>query len=111
MPPHIDMGRELRLETGDTVLLSTDGFWAQIPANILAQHADQADGDGAHAGAARPRRSAAPQGESDNVSVVAMTWENQDDARVADTQTLDDEEFATSTNTTEQLGDGVPSTT
>ena len=25
------------------------------------------------------------QGESDNISVVAMTWENQDDARVADT--------------------------
>jgi hypothetical protein len=26
-------------------------------------------------------------GESDNITVVAMTWENQDDARVADTQT------------------------
>jgi hypothetical protein len=38
-------------------------------------------------------------GESDNLSVVAMTWENQDDARVADTQSLDDEQFATSTNT------------
>jgi hypothetical protein len=50
------------------------------------------------------------QGESDNLSVVAMTWENQDDLRVADTQSLDDEQFATSTNTTQQLdADGVPS--
>jgi hypothetical protein len=49
------------------------------------------------------------QGESDNLSVVAMTWENQDDLRVADTQSLDDEQFATSTNTTQQLNaDGVP---
>ena len=28
------------------------------------------------------------RGESDNVSVVAMTWENQDDPSVADTQSL-----------------------
>jgi hypothetical protein len=50
------------------------------------------------------------QGESDNLSVVAMTWENQDDLRVADTQSLDDEQFATSTNTTQQLNaDGVVS--
>src|SRR5438270_848546 len=32
-----------------------------------------------------------------------MTWENQEDARVADTGTMDEEEFATSTNTTQQL--------
>ncbi len=34
------------------------------------------------------------QGESDNLSVVAMTWENQDDPSVADTQSMDDEQFA-----------------
>src|SRR5260221_364652 len=43
------------------------------------------------------------KGESDNITVVAMTWENQDDARVADTASLDQEEFATSSNTTEQM--------
>jgi hypothetical protein len=42
-------------------------------------------------------------GESDNITVVAMTWEKQDDALVADTQTLGDEEFAMSTNTTQPL--------
>jgi hypothetical protein len=46
------------------------------------------------------------QGESDNLSVVAMTWENQDDPRLPDTQSMDDQQFATSTNTTEQLGGG-----
>jgi hypothetical protein len=45
-------------------------------------------------------------GESDNLTVVAMTWENQDDALVADTKGLDDDEFATSTNTTQQLEGG-----
>ncbi|HEX3061691.1 MAG TPA: protein phosphatase 2C domain-containing protein, partial [Usitatibacter sp.] len=35
VPPQIATGREFPLETGDTLVLSTDGFWAQIPAGIL----------------------------------------------------------------------------
>jgi hypothetical protein len=46
------------------------------------------------------------QGESDNISVVAMTWENQEDDTVSDTGSMDGEEFATSTNTTQQLDPG-----
>ena len=42
------------------------------------------------------------RGESDNLSVVAMTWEAQDDPNAADTTSLDNEQFATSSNT-EQL--------
>ena len=42
------------------------------------------------------------RGESDNLTVVAMTWENQEDARFADTQNME-EDFASSSNTTEQL--------
>jgi serine/threonine protein phosphatase PrpC len=60
VPPHIDMSREIRLETGDTILLSTDGFWAQIPPGHAGADAHQAGGDLAHAGAAHgsapPRR-------------------------------------------------------
>ena len=108
VPPHIDMGREIHLEIGDTILLSTDGFWAQIPATIAAQMlARQALPSLMPGLLAEAHRRA--QGESDNITVVAVTWESQDDDRVADTQTLDEEEFATSTNTTQQLGDGVPS--
>jgi serine/threonine protein phosphatase PrpC len=108
VPPHIDMGRELRLEVGDTVVLSTDGFWAQIPANILAQMLTRQTVTALMPGLlAEAHRRAG--GESDNITVVAVTWESQDEDRVDDTQTLDEGEFATSTNTTQQLGDGVPS--
>ncbi|HUP97201.1 MAG TPA: PP2C family serine/threonine-protein phosphatase [Usitatibacter sp.] len=102
VPPHIDIGREVRMEVGDTVILSTDGFWAQIPANILATMLTKQTVTALMPGLlAEAQRRA--QGESDNVSVVAMTWENQDDAMVSDTASMDEEEFATSTNTTEQL--------
>ena len=108
VPPHIDMGREQKLEVGDTVMLSTDGFWAHIPASILAQMLAKQTVTALLPGLlAEAHRRAA--GESDNITVVAMTWENQEDAAVADTRSLDDEEFATSTNTTQQLGDGTPS--
>ena len=103
VPPHIDIGREARLEAGDTVMLSTDGFWAQIPANTLATMLTKQTVTALLPGLLVEAQRRA-QGESDNVSVVAMTWENQEDARVADTGSMDVEEFATSTNTTEPLG-------
>ncbi len=102
VPPQIDIGREVKLDTGDTIMLSTDGFWAQIPPNILGNMLSKQT-----VGALMPgllteahRRAL---GESDNLTVVAMTWENQEDALLADTSSMDEEEFATSTNTTEQL--------
>ena len=103
MPPHIDIGREVKLEGGDTILLSTDGFWGQIPSSILASMLTKQTVTALMPGLLTEAHRRA-QGESDNITVVAMTWENQEDARVADTESLDDEEFATSTNTTEQLG-------
>ena len=106
VPPHIDMGREIRLEVGDTVLLSTDGFWTHIPANILAQMIARQKVTALLPGLLVEAQRRA-QGESDNLSVVAMTWENQDDAGVADTQTLEDSEFETSTNTTQMMLDGA----
>ena len=108
VPPHIDMSRELKLEVGDTILLSTDGFWAQIPAQILAQMLARQTITALLPGLLTEAHRRA-QGESDNITVVAMTWENQEDASVADTQSLEDEEFATSTNTTQPLGAGTPS--
>jgi serine/threonine protein phosphatase PrpC len=109
VPPHIDMGREIRLEAGDTVLLSTDGFWAQIPASILAQMLGRQTVTALLPGLLVEAQRRA-QGESDNLSVVAMTWESQDDARVADTETLEASEFETSTNTTQMMdaGTGAP---
>ena len=105
VPPHIDMGREIRLENGDTIMLSTDGFWAQIPAGTVAQMLTKQSLTSLMPGLLTEAHRRA-NGESDNITVVAMTWENQDDARVADTQTLGEEQFATSTNTTQPLNVG-----
>jgi PPM family protein phosphatase len=107
VPPQITASKEARLEIGDTIVLSTDGFWAQIPSSILGTMLRKQSVTALMPGLlAEAQRRA--NGESDNVSVVAMTWENQDDASVADTQSMDDEQFATSTNTTQQLDTDAP---
>ena len=103
VPPHIDIGREARLEPGDTVMLMTDGFWAHIPAQVLATMLQKQALTSLMPGLMNEAHRRAG-GEGDNLTVVAMTWENQEDALVADTQSLDNEEFATSTNTTQMLG-------
>lgn len=107
VPPQIAVGQELKLQAGDTVLLSTDGFWTQVPVGIIAGMLRKQPVTALMPGllAEAERRA---QGESDNVTVLAMTWENQEDASLADTQSMDDEQFATSTNTTEQLDAAAP---
>jgi serine/threonine protein phosphatase PrpC len=105
VPPQIDVGREFRLQAGDTVILSTDGFWAQIPPSILGTMLKKQTITALMPGLVGEAQRRA-QGESDNVSVVAMTWENQEDANVADTNAMDDEEFASSSNSTQQLEGG-----
>ena len=104
VPPQIATGREFALETGDTILLSTDGFWAQIPGNILGNMLRKQTLVELLPGLLTEAHRRA-KGESDNLSVVAMTWESQEDAAVADTQSMDTE-FTSSSNTTEQLESG-----
>ncbi len=101
VPPQIATGRDLVLETGDTIILSTDGFWAQIPPNILGSMLKKQPLVELMPGLMEEAHRRA-HGESDNLSVVAMTWENQEDARFADTQNME-EDFASSSNTTQQL--------
>ena len=101
VPPQIATGREFPLETGDTIMLSTDGFWGQIPGSILGSVLLKQPVVEVMPGLLEEAQRRA-HGESDNLSVVAMTWESQDDAGVADTQQLD-VGFTTSSNTTEQL--------
>jgi len=107
VPPQISSSREFPLQIGDTIILSTDGFWAQIPANILGSMLKKQTLVELMPGLLSEAHRRA-RGESDNLSVVAMTWENQDDPTIADTQYLEDEEFATSANTTHQLGADQP---
>jgi serine/threonine protein phosphatase PrpC len=107
VPPVIDTGTDFALEIGDTVLISTDGFWSQIPPSILGNMLRKQTVLDLLPGLLTEAQRRA-QGESDNLSVVAMTWENQDDPRLPDTQSMDEEQFATSTNTTEQLDSKAP---
>ena len=102
VPPQIASGREFKLEAGDTILLSTDGFWAQIPGSILGNMLRKQPLVELMPGLLEEAHRRA-RGESDNISVVAMTWESQDDPNVADTQELDTG-FTSSSNTTQQMG-------
>jgi len=101
VPPQITISREFPLAIGDTVVLSSDGFWAQIPAQMIGGMLRRQSVVEVFPGLLTEAQRRA-SGESDNLSVVAMTWEAQDDPHVADTTNLDNEQFATSTNT-EQL--------
>ena len=106
VPPQITIGREYPLTVGDTLVLSTDGFWAQIPPPLIGTMLKKQPIVDLFPGLlTEAHRRAA--GESDNLSVVAMTWEAQDDPHAADTTQLEMEQFATATNT-EALDVGKP---
>jgi serine/threonine protein phosphatase PrpC len=104
VPPQIAVSREFALAIGDTIVLSTDGFWSQIPAALIGGMLRKQSVVEVFPGLLSEAHRRAT-GESDNLSVVAMTWEAQDDPHVADTTALDNEQFATSSNT-EQLDAG-----
>jgi Serine/threonine protein phosphatase len=106
--PEVTLSEEWDLEIGDTILLSTDGFWTQIRSahiggrlqgeNILAlmpallQEAERRAGR-----------------ESDNLSLVAVTWERQDEEEITTqtgTSTVPMDGFRTHTNMGE--GDSAP---
>ncbi len=100
VPPIITVGAEFALETGDTIVLCTDGFWSKMPAALIATLLMKQDIMGLMPGLLTEAHKRA-RGESDNLSVVAMTWEAQDDPGHADTEQLGGEQFTTSSNTME----------
>jgi serine/threonine protein phosphatase PrpC len=107
VPPVIAVGGELELQTGDTILLSTDGFWSHIPPSLVASLLRKQDIIGLLPGLIIEAHRRAG-GQSDNISVVAMTWEAQDDPGFPETVQADGE-FTTSSNTV-QLDAVVPAT-
>ncbi|HTS86257.1 MAG TPA: protein phosphatase 2C domain-containing protein [Usitatibacter sp.] len=102
VPPQIASGREFRLEPGDTIMLSTDGFWGQIPGRMVGEMLRKQPIVEIMPGLLEEAQRRA-RGESDNLSIVAMTWESQDDPNVSDTQQMDTG-FTSSSNTTQQMG-------
>ena len=106
LPPGISHSEGWDMRVGDSILMSTDGFWAQVNSSYLAlklqrenivtlvpklmQEAERKAGN-----------------ESDNLSVIGLTWERQEEEVEASTVTVTTpvEGFTTSSlNTTQQSG-------
>jgi serine/threonine protein phosphatase PrpC len=98
VPPIVTVGAEFPLQTGDTILLSTDGFWSRIPGPLIASLLRKQDIMGLLPGLLTEAHKRAA-GASDNLSVVAMTWESQDAPGQADTEAMGGDQFTTSTTT------------
>ena len=106
LPPGISHSDGWDMRVGDSILMSTDGFWAQINSSYIAlklqrenivtlvpklmQEAERKAGN-----------------ESDNLSVIGLTWERQEEEVEASTVTVTTpvEGFTTSSlNTSQQSG-------
>ena len=79
--PEVTLSDEWALEVGDNVVLSTDGFWTQIPVTQLAA---KLEGDSILTlmPTLLEKAEARAGSEADNLSVVALTWERQDEGDV-----------------------------
>jgi serine/threonine protein phosphatase PrpC len=87
LPPLVTHSEEWNLRVGDTILLSTDGFWGPLSADAIASRLEQ-EGllDLVPKLMKEAERKAGP--ESDNLSVIALTWEQQDDEEPPATVTV-----------------------
>ena len=106
VPPVIAVGNDFPLRKGDTILISSDGFWSQIPPPLIASLLRKQDIVQLLPGLLTEAQRRA-RGESDNLSVVAMTWEAQDDPRFADTEQMDEALFQSSVATVELATPGA----
>lgn len=91
-PPEIDFSRQTPLETGDILLLATDGLWQVIGGEQLAtllQHPPHLQRLPALMAVAE--KQAGPQG--DNLSLVAVRWEDSYSAALAPQPTHDSNEI------------------
>lgn len=106
MPPSVTYSEEWSLQVGDSIWISTDGFWGPLSSadiatrlkseSILSLTPKLMDEAERKAGA-----------ESDNLSVVALTWENQEEAphEAADDGTMTEPMagFSSTMNTTQEF--------
>lgn len=105
LPPIVTHSREWPLKVGDSIILSTDGFWAHIDANYIAAGLQRTDiltllpslliEAEEKAGA-----------DADNLSIIGLTWVDQEQEVHSPTVTSTEpiEGFTTSSvNTTQQF--------
>ena len=84
--PEVTLSEEWPLEVGDNIVLSTDGFWTQIPALQLAAKL-QSENILTLMPALLEEAEKRAGNDADNLSVVALTWERQDETDIT-TQTV-----------------------
>ena len=106
LPPGVSHSEGWDLRVGDSILMSTDGFWAQVSSSFIALKLQREN-----IVTLVPRLMEEAErkagAESDNLSVIGLTWEHQDEevGSSAVTVTVPMESFTTSSlNTTQQLG-------
>lgn len=87
LPPEVTLSEEWVLQVGDTILMSTDGFWAHVPIPFLANKLTKAGIVDLLPGLMQDAERKAGA-DADNLSVVAMTWEKQDEIADIPTQTV-----------------------
>ncbi len=107
LPPTVTHSDEWPLQVGDGIWISTDGFWGPLNTEQIAANADRRDVLALVPRLMQKAESLAGA-DSDNLSVVALTWERQDEGTNAlnVTVTKPVEGFATSAKTIQQT-DGL----
>lgn len=112
LPPGITHADPWDLNVGDSILMSTDGFWAQINSAFIALKL-QRESIVTLVPKLMEEAERKAGVDSDNVSVIGLTWEHQDEEVVANTVTITTpmDGFTTSalntntnTNTLQQIG-------
>ncbi len=104
LPPLVTHSEEWNLKVGDTILMSTDGFWGPLNADFIAAKLAREDIVELMPKLLEEAERKAGA-ESDNLSVIGLTWEHQDDEEPPSTVTVTEpvEGFTTSSlNTTQQ---------
>lgn len=106
LPPGISHSDGWDMRVGDSILMSTDGFWAQINSSYIALKL-QRENIVTLVPKLMEEAERKAGTESDNLSVIGLTWERQDEEVETSTVTVTTpmEGFTTSSlNTTQQSG-------
>ena len=105
LPPMITHSESWAMQEGDSILLSTDGFWAQVNTGFIALKLQREDILSLVPKLMEEAERKAGS-ESDNLSVIGLTWEKQDAEVDAPTVTVTEplQGFTTSAmNTTQPI--------
>ena len=106
LPPTVTHSEEWVLKVGDTILLSTDGFWGPLDADAIASRL-QHEAILTLVPTLLEEAEKIAGAESDNLSVIGLTWERQEEEEPVSstiTMTMPMEGFTTSSmNSTQEL--------